>query len=1120
MMAVMRADELMRSIDRLSYGERVRLLATEARRLRGSAELDGLLDELGGGDPFERSLGISVAQVAGHAGYVTRMLTDPVPAVQAHALGAAASGVPVADEVLVRLYDDASAELRRQLLRAVRAGRRSRLASRLIDRHREWWGDRAGASLLSSCDPDSVRRLLPELGYCLSPGQWKRLGARHPDVVLGYADQSLASVPDAAGREQWWTTVGWGVVGTIEADPRAVVRVVERALPPVSLPQPVVDVLGRLTDIAPDVVLRMLTRPERSEAVRRSAFTPAFRRRLPRFDDEDLAALGRITWPVEQTFAGLLDALPPTRRTKVFEAVTAALDLSQVVFGNDLLDVLPHTERHRQARRLLGLAAVRDLTQLTWQVTARLPYDEAFAQLSTEVRRPDATDRAAVYRAVLESAGLARDPDAVRRALEWSRQVRNDQDPVRGAVLSAAAAVPASLLTDDQVPALDVLLTDALEARDASWGSTAALTRLAETAVRQGVLRDRPALLDWGLRAHERLAGRSGSVQLYGITNGLPRGRETAVYDALRPRIEAAAARDEFGLAFALARALVRRGRDLAPLHDVLGRATRSEDDSTAGTAVGLWLEPPATRGERTAVLLDADVAMARWDSVWSAVTDQRTDLLDRVLADPGRSRRFDRDLPRWQVPQRSVRRWLPRQRARFAELLAAAAADPQLPDWARSSAVSTLGSIPGAGRPALDAFLGHRDVLLAEAALGALAWTDRPDQELPVLLAHAGDDRARVAVYAATRAARFVRPAALAEVLRPMLVGEGMKVTSRKEAARLLGQLRAPGAAAILAAAWPDAHRDVRAAITSAAAQHLLYDPESWPLLETAATGPAATARVVAVRPPFDLAMRHRAPYGRLVLRTCGHADRDVATSGLASLRNWGRWVPEAAATCAAVVTDLDSGRSPCTAAIASLVALVPVSGERDLVRAVRRLAELDGDPRTARDAGAEQDRPARRRLESLVSSLRPTVTREDLARRGALRAVADELAERPDLLPLRVDLLVTGLPWADLGAGLDELAGLVADRPVLAAELARQVDSRLRGQQAHWQPADLDPLSRRYGDRGDLAGGLLAVVLTGRAGDRAEWPAARRERLAVLRRHPDADVRSAALAVVTAGD
>ncbi|MCZ0990976.1 hypothetical protein O1M54_45130 [Streptomyces diastatochromogenes] len=59
-------------------------------------------------------------------------------------------------------------------------------------------------------------------------------------------------------------------------------------------------------------------------------------------------------------------------------------------------------------------------------------------------------------------------------------------------------------------------------------------------------------------------------------------------------------------------------------------------------------------------------------------------------------------------------------------------------------------------GRALAMRFKDDGETVVAEGALAALPWTDRPRQALPVLLEQAGGDRARVAVYAAERAARF----------------------------------------------------------------------------------------------------------------------------------------------------------------------------------------------------------------------------------------------------------------------------------------------------------------------------------------------------------------------------
>ncbi len=864
----MRARELLKALDRLPYGERVGLIAQEARRLHGTPALAALIAELDSGDAFARTVALQLAQIGGDVEHITKLLSDPV--LQGRALSAVSRGVQVPDDALQALYSDAPAALRTRILGVIRRTRRHELAARLIDEQRARWGDHAAASMLSTSDRATVERLLPDLAYSLTSGEWWRLASRHPEAVLDYASRTL---PSDADRSEWWEGIAYGVTEAIDAYPERVLELIKAALPQHDLPLAVVRVLGDLADLDPAGLLAILLAPDRAPTLHR-ALEPAMRRRLYRFADEDLVALGRRLWP---NVEGLLADLPPSRRGPIFEAVTAEVELGQTILHEELLAVLPRAVRHAQARRMLTLPKVSENLQLRWQFTAHLPYDEAFALLEPEIGRPEADDRAAVYRAVIASAGHSRRPALVEQALSWATRVRNDQDPVRYAVLTTAASLPPSLLTDEHVGALQILLTDALDARDASWGSRSTLNSLAERAVRQGALGNHLALLDWGLQAHARLTENSGTVSLYGLIDGLPRGREAGVYEALRPYVEAAAKRREFDLAFAIAGAFGRRGWTNEHLHEVLEQAVWSNQEYTVEQAARLWLEPPATRSHRVGLIIGRQVGMARWDAVWKAVTEVRTDLLDPALAKPDRIRRFDRNHPAWQVSTVALRRWLPRQHSRYAELVTAAANDTRMPEWARARAVSTLGHVPGIGRAAVEPFLSSDQVLLQEAALAALAWTDQPELVLPVLLSHGGDDRARVALYSASRAARFVRPSMLAETFRPVLVGERMKVTSRKEAARLLGVLRAPGASEVLAEAWAGAHRDVRAAITSAVSQHLLHEPASWALLQEAVHDSAATAAVLGSAVAFD----HACAVPVAVRRPADRCDQQAGAGG-----------------------------------------------------------------------------------------------------------------------------------------------------------------------------------------------------------------------------------------------
>jgi len=1090
----MRLPELLRSIDGLSRGQRVRLLADRA------PELTGLLDELARGSAFERVLGLQIAEVTRQAAYVSRMLRDPDPAVQSRALAAVARGVPVTDDELRIAYDDAPAALRSKLVSLVRRQRREHLAVRLIDEHRARWGDVAATALLAATDQETVARLLPELAYCVTPGGWRQLAKHHPDVVLAFARQTLPA------DDEWWQGVGHGVTAALDVD------LIKQAVPAHDLPIAVLDVLGPLTDRDPAGVLELLLAPDRRRTVSR-ALTPAFRRRLHRYSDEDLVSLGRVLWP---QLAGVLGMLPPSRRAVIFAAVTQQVDLGQAQLSTELLEALPHAVRAEQTRRMLTLPASSDGA---WRrsVAGHLPFDEAFALLEPDVRDPDAAVRSSVYQAAIRSAGYGRQREQVVQAVTWvAGRVRNDQDTVRLNAVQAVVELPPTLLTDALLESLDLLLTDALAARDVSWATRRALTQLAERAVVRGAVDDRPGVLEWGLQAHARLSENTGSLSLYGLVDGLPRGREVQVYDVLRPSIEAAAKRNEFGLALAVAGAFGRRAWSLEPLQEMLEQAVWSNQEYTVQSACRYWLDAPATRSARVEQIIARDVRMARWHPVWWVVTELRTDLLDQVFAAADRIRRFDRNSAAWEVPSYALRQWLPRQQARYAELLVGVARDERMPEWYRASAVKTLGRVPVAGRAALDEFLASSDVLLQEAALAALAWTERPDLAMPLLLAHVGDDRARVAVYAAARAARFVRPSRLPGLLQPVLSGDGVKITSRKEAVRLLGELRAPGAGAVLTETWSGAHRDVRAAIARTVSQYLLYDPAAWAVLEQAVHDSPATATALTVRRPYDVPVAYRSRYADLLIAVTTRAEPEVVGAALHALRGWARYNSAAARVCADFISRLELRSRVWRDAVSALVSFLATdapAGLDEVVEAVRLLVRLERDPLLP-DALPDRDHPARQRLTYLVHQLSAHFANRSADVRSHLRAVASELVGA-DLLELRLQLLV--LSHYDFRVLANELRELVADDALAAATAADLVRTRLSATEPTWTPAAVLPVAESLVRSPDLASGLLAHALLTTAGPRAGWPPDWRALLVALRNHPTPPVRRHALDLTT---
>ncbi|HWS36189.1 MAG TPA: hypothetical protein VN408_26070, partial [Actinoplanes sp.] len=774
-----------------------------------------------------------------------------------------------------------------------------------------------------------------------------------------------------------------------------------------------------------------------------------------------------------------------------------------------VIDVLPRADRIRVATRVLTLPGVRGDEARTLLWTGFLDWPQASAAAVARLRSGAAKERAEAWTALVTAAHRSRDPRAAAEVLALLPRLRNEQEPVRRPALNALTRL-AGLLTADSAGPLTRVVTDAVDARDTGRAVLHALSGLAVETLRRHV--DVPELREWALLTIDLTTadGREPALRRFGPE--LRRGQESTVFDRLRGWVTAAFDRGDSRALFALTRALGKRARNVPELQELLGRATGPEwTPGVVRQAIGWWLDDPRERPRRVAALLAADPSTVTVDRVWETVDGNRTDLLDLVLDTPPRGRLLN-DGQDWLPRDTRPERWLPRQRARFVELLRRRAGDPGLSVWERAGALGAAARVPGPGRELLLSYLDSPETPLAEAALAGLVWTEAPGAVLTTLLARAGDDRARVALYAAGRAAADVPPSRLAELLIPLLTApDGVKVTSRKEAARLLGRYGGPEVIAVLrdARAEPSAHPDVRAAIVSAARQRL-ETAASWTILAAAGDGTAAgdgnaagdggraERRAVLGADPWLIAGRYRERYAALIAAACRSADGAVRREARARLPRWAPWTGAVGALALEHLTDLDE--PPVEPG-----EWLRVLGAGDLRAVLLRLADLDaaGD-RPGETAG---DRPAYRRLCLFLTLTADRASRPRTVDWSAERDVLRELTGRPGLFRPAVTALL------HLGglSGLEEVADRCAGHPVTAARLT--VPAR-----DHDDPADVPATAERLAARGDLAGGLLAVALAGRGGAHG-WPGRWRSLVLTLRAHPEAAVRETALDVDMSG-
>ncbi|MER5640121.1 hypothetical protein ABT095_24650 [Kitasatospora sp. NPDC002227] len=1111
-------DRLLTDLDPLAHPDRMRELAAWAR----ADSARPLLDELAGRGSYGHRLAVVAAAVSGDVPFLADRLADHDAVVRSQALKASLR-LPVADAAFERAMDDAPAAVRRQLATAVVRGGRTALAERLLPTVREQWGDEEAARLLPGCGPEAVARLLPELFLAVT--RWRALGRCHPDPVLDEVARQLADLPEQA-RTPWWYRNGDVFAAVAATRPLRVLGLLELHSP-AQLPVPVRGVLGHLLKAAPGRTLRLLTAPERHAHPAHTLLSRTALSRAARLGPPELLDLGRARSHDSGALARLLRALPPSRREAFYDAVTAGQDLSRSSLGEQLLDALPRRRAQTEARRTAEQAAERgEPWAAVLAAVAHLPVADARPRLLAATRRPAAEDRAQAYPLLVRNVARARDGAAVPELLADLERLRNEQEPVRTPALAALAELPPALLTAADAAALGRITTAALEARDSSWRTWPALTDLALAVLREHAASGRAELIGWALRTLEQLSGRTGAL-LGRLDTALRRGQEHQVFEALRPWLEAKAGQADHTLTLALARALGRRAHRLPGLQELLWQAVRSGNDSAVRQAVDLWLEAPATRAERALRVLELEPSAAVLRPVLNVLARRRTDLLHLVLGDTPPYGRFLTPGSRWLPSLYGIGRWTPGQQAAAARLLKRAADDASLPKHTRAGHLRTAVTVPGLGLGIVRRYLDSPDTVLGEAALGALVWADRPADALPLLLAHAADDRARVALYAAARAARFVRPSELEQVLRTALfpTGEGAptaKVTSRKELVRLAATtLPVATAAELLAEAFglPGQHRDVQAACVTVAVD-LLRSPAAWQLLEDAADGPPVCQAALLRARPYELREEDRPRYARLVGQVTRSEDRETADAALGLLAGWAPWHPEAAGLLLARAVDLGN-RTAWRSAADGLVTLAAApDGAGPLLAALGELVAADaGDP----DAEAERDRPARQRVDHLVARLTTAVTmRREPGYRTAALSAAELLGADSDFLAQGTRLSATALaleaPPAELLTALRRLAGRHTDRPALAARTAETLRHRLSTARGPGDPLALLHAAERLTADGDHAGGLLAVALTQALGTRTTWPDEWRTRLRALRRHPLPDVREAALSLATA--
>ncbi|PXX63953.1 hypothetical protein DFR70_105135 [Nocardia tenerifensis] len=1093
------ATKLVKDIEPLSAPQRRRALATVALRLAGTPDLRALLADLAGRGRYERILAMHLAAIAADREHLVSQLDSPEQEFVSRAVVALVrTGVEPA--ALVERLPRMAQRTRRVLYRAI--GRRTRdaaLADALLPEVRRLFGEAEAAGILPYCSPSLVAEHLPEFAYTVP--NWQTLSRRHSETVLAY----LTARADEAGEPDWpelWPRIAAGASAFALREPDRLLALATQAVRFVQL-NGLETVAGALARHDPDAVVDLILHPSgRGNCLAGRAVFVALRE-LP--DDRLTAVCAAYPGYHRRRF---LHALPPSRRTELVRQVFIRPGVEAAQVDLDALDSLPMPDRTALARELLSRRGGSDDRSARERLIARLSWEEAESVLRESIRRPTADERAEAYPLLVTAAVGSRDPAVLGALLDSLRRLRNEQDPVRRNALQAINRIPPSLLRTEHLPALESLGTDALQARDRSPTTTGAVGALARTLLVHGARVDDAACAESALRLIENLAAQSGSVPLWDVDRDLPRGAEHRLFAALRRRLDADAARDEWGLTLALATGLNKRAWRVPPLQQLLIRACGARNDAVIRAAADLALANPATRDEHLSTLLNRDRSLISLPRVQRLIATRRTDLLDTVLngATPGR---FIAPKVRL-VPDFSAGfdGWTPRQIELYARALTAMVRAKESSPWEKTWAIHRLGRLPGSFAR-LVGYTDHPELRVAEAALTALGRSADAEAAIGVLARHVDTDRARVAVSGMASRARSIAPDRLAGALTPLL--DSPKITSLKEGVRLLAALRVPEAMATIQAIWdrPSQHRDVRRAVVFAC-RWLLDHDEAWKILAEAVTDPAVADEVLSLAPALlPIPQRHR--MAALVREMAGGADVQLATEAMRVLAAWQRWAP--ADTGDMLVRRLaDLGEAGLWRQVARV--LVGSGFRAEVPSAVDRLLAAEDVVIPGRDL------PARQRLSTLLGHLCAAAGQSDEARATAV-VVAERLAGETQWRRFAIDLLLTQIRWADPGSSvraIQQACGLA--RGALVVYPAEQLRTQLARTGQMVEAAAMTTVARELSTDVDSATALAALALIAQCGNHCGWTATWVELLARMRTHGQSNVRVAAHEIFTVAE
>ena len=774
-----------------------------------------------------------------------------------------------------------------------------------------------------------------------------------------------------------------------------------------------------------------------------------------------------------------LHRFPVEQRALLFERFRSRWCDVEGVVSSDLVRELPRSLREQEARRHLAMSTLLTRPFFRLQYAAFLPWTEAEALLKPFIHDPEPDLRMRGLSNLIASIRFNR--DQATEMLQKVMQRRNEQDPVRGVMLTALADLPPGLWTLEQLPLLSQIVEDALNAADLSSATATAIERL--------VLRILPFHSAWAAQQLALLIKNRGQLGYHRLDHYLSNAQVRQIAPDLLPILQAWETRERATHLVKIAVCLGKRLPALGGLVEILERVIQTLPDQYVVLA-GLTVLANHHR-DRLHILIPQ---LIRQDKSWitqpivqNYLHRYRQDLLTPFLQRQPYPGRFSTGNTYTVLSAMDgFHRWTPTQQQHFADSLTAVSRD----SWQNINAIfyvmQQLGRLQTIAPTRLTQLANPQNTNLAvrDKALRILATRDNGDG-IPVLLEALEDDRARIAIYA-LRTAILQMPADQAIVLLQAVPTD--KVTVAKEVARLLGEFPAEAAYQALLRWYADRtlHRDVRVALLRAFWGHLERE-ETWEILRQAAADPDAAIAKMVGRTPSDLLSE--AAYPKLLMLLSSllcHPDPLVRSAVLDR--------------CQSQLIDPQRHLQP--ALIAALTSVLP---DESKAAAAALIKLYSGSDPAGVAAIVQQVLRDRQVLLLLIEALTETAKWQRSQVLATAQRVLEVLSPDPILSWLRIKLAVVALAQPQL------TDFLIQNIPTLMPDLLWIAEEGIK-QQVHHQDSDLANLEAALAVQAHDRLRSLAVTALEAQATAEGWTAERRSRLAQYQNDPAVQVAAKA--------